>query len=153
MSRSSVIMSQRLTSLSTMTNWTGLAQFLDDKCKELGLSWREASIKAGLDHAAISRFIRGTTPSPESCRKLAKFFSVDEDLVLTLAGHKGERLSEADELTTEAMVLIEEMMRDLPEDRQWKIYKMIRLEIEDYREQQPEEESDDESEQVSRKAS
>lgn len=54
---------------------------------ERNLSMREASLKAGLDHGAISRFLDKTQPSLESCRKLAVFFDVPNGLVLFLAGH------------------------------------------------------------------
>lgn len=146
MSRKSVIMIQRSVLTPPDKMWTGLAQFLDDQCKQRGLSWREASLKAGLDHGAISRFISGTTPSPASCRKLATLFGVEEDLVLVLAGHKIDQ-TKADNPISEAITLTEELMRDLPESLQWKIYKMIRLEHDEFRSQQSDDDTDT-SEQV-----
>jgi transcriptional regulator with XRE-family HTH domain len=121
------------------TMWSDLATFLDAQCKERGLSWREASLKAGLDHAAISRFIRGTTPSPESCRKLAVFFGVPEDIVLSLAGHKSE-LPDEDEIKSQAIRAIEYLMRQLPENRQREILEMVRTMHRLYTEQQDVEE-------------
>lgn len=52
------------------------------------LSDREASLTAGLDHAAIHRYLTGTKPSSGNCAKLAAYFEVPEDYVLELVGHK-----------------------------------------------------------------
>jgi transcriptional regulator with XRE-family HTH domain len=61
-----------------------LKQWLIDVCNERHMSYREASIKAKLDPTAISRFIRGTQPSYDSCLKLAHYFGVSEAYVLGL---------------------------------------------------------------------
>jgi transcriptional regulator with XRE-family HTH domain len=107
--------------------WSDLASFLDEQCKQRNLSWREASLQAGLDHGAISRFIRGTQPNTATSHKLAKFFGVDPDIVLQLAGHKKDT-SISPGSRTEAMTLIEDLLLSLPEDVQWKLYEMIKLE-------------------------
>jgi transcriptional regulator with XRE-family HTH domain len=71
-----------------------LPEFLINECRERGLSWRQASLKAGLDHSAISRFVRGTQPNPESCAKLAGYFGYNPDHILVLAGHRTDEYSE-----------------------------------------------------------
>ena len=48
---------------------------------------RQASIAAGLGHGAISSYLNGDRPSPDSCRKLAEHFGVPVSYVLALAGH------------------------------------------------------------------
>lgn len=46
------------------------------------------AIQIGVSPAAISAWSRGTnTPGPESCRRLAAFFGVDEDSIRELAGY------------------------------------------------------------------
>jgi len=65
-----------------------LKQWLIDVCNERHMSYREASMKAKLDPTAISRFIRGTQPSYDSCLKLAHYFGVSEAYVLGLAGYE-----------------------------------------------------------------
>jgi len=67
--------------------WNDMGSFLSERCKSRNLSWREASLGAGLDHGAISRFIGGTKPSTDSCIKLARYFGVADDIVLHLAGY------------------------------------------------------------------
>jgi transcriptional regulator with XRE-family HTH domain len=67
--------------------FTPLARWLLRQLGERRESARAASIEAGMDHAAISRFLRGTQPSPESCQKIAAYFGVPVEEVLSLAGH------------------------------------------------------------------
>lgn len=64
-----------------------LRTFLLQQCEERDLSLRQASLRAGLDHSAVSRFVNGTRPTRESSAKLARFFGVPEGYVLLLAGH------------------------------------------------------------------
>lgn len=105
--------------------WNDLAVFLDNQCKKRGLSWREASLGAGLDHGAISRFIRGTTPSPDSCQKLAAFFGVPEDVPLVLAGHKHNSTSHPGK--SKAAYVAEYLIDQLPEHRQREVLAIIRI--------------------------
>lgn len=67
--------------------WTPLAEWLSKQLGERNESAREASLRAGLDHSAISRFMSGTKPTVESCHKLAAHFGVPEKMVLELAGY------------------------------------------------------------------
>jgi transcriptional regulator with XRE-family HTH domain len=73
--------------MATGKNFTPLARWLLEQLDERNESARAASLNAGLDHAAISRIIRGTQPSPETCQRLADYFEVPTELLLTLAGH------------------------------------------------------------------
>jgi len=64
-----------------------LSRWLLDETEKRDLSMRQASLQAGLDHGAVSRFVKGTVPSPESCERLADFFNVPHMHVMELAGH------------------------------------------------------------------
>lgn len=64
-----------------------LREFLIKECESRNVSWRQASLDAGLDHNAISRYVNSTRPTRESCRKLAAYFDVPESEILALAGH------------------------------------------------------------------
>lgn len=66
---------------------TQFAAWLGQRLAERNLSARAASLAAGLTHSSISKFMRGTQPNVESCRKLAAFFGVPEKTVLELAGY------------------------------------------------------------------
>ncbi len=70
-----------------MAEMTPLAQWLWGELQRRKESAREASLGAGLSHASIHRFLAGRRPSPDSCRKLARYFQVPEEFVLQLAGH------------------------------------------------------------------
>ena len=75
--------------MKTGGNFDGnrLRAWLLDMLREKGVSDRSASLDAKLDHAAISRFLKGTRPSPASCKKLADYFEVPAEMVLHLAGY------------------------------------------------------------------
>ena len=76
-----------------------LGQWLEEKCREEGLSLRQASIKIGISHTGISDIIRGAGVSAATIRKLARAFGTGgnnhrlalEDELLTLAGYRSER--------------------------------------------------------------
>lgn len=108
-------------------------QFLERMLKERGLSGRQAGMQAGLDHAAISRFMNGTQPTVENCIKLADFFGVPRGVVLDLAGHDDmadqlEYESE-DDLKTAIIREIEHLMSRLPESDQREIRDFIRIKL------------------------
>jgi len=77
----------------------GLGQWLQERCYQEHLSLRQASAKSGLSHATISGVINGTSPSPETVRKLTRAFSANgqrenlalEDELLQLAGYRTPR--------------------------------------------------------------
>lgn len=78
-----------------------LQSWLKAKCNELNLSWREASIKAGLNPGAISAIMNDQRPGLETCKALAALFHVSPVLVLQLAGHIEEPISTNDASLTD----------------------------------------------------
>lgn len=66
---------------------TPLVAWLIQACETRGLSWAEASRRAGLSQGTISAIVRGTQPGLEICKGLAGFFGVPLEDVLRLAGH------------------------------------------------------------------
>lgn len=83
-----------------------IGEWLDEQCKQRGLSLRQAADKTGLSHATIRDIRNNGTASAESIRKLAQTFGGDnheklalEDKLLVLAGYRtprpeGEELSQ-----------------------------------------------------------
>ena len=76
----------------------GLGQWLKDRCQAEGLSLRQAAAKTGLSHATIADVINGTSPSPETIKRLSHSFGGDgneglalEDSLLILAGYRTQR--------------------------------------------------------------
>ena len=76
----------------------GLGQWLQERCCQEHLSLRQAAAKSGLSHATIDGVINGTSPSPETVRKLARAFGNGqrenlalEDELLQLAGYRTPR--------------------------------------------------------------
>jgi transcriptional regulator with XRE-family HTH domain len=64
-----------------------LAKWLWSELQRRRQSAREASLAAGLGHAAVSRYLNGQRPGTDICKKLARYFGVPEGFVLELAGH------------------------------------------------------------------
>ena len=62
-------------------------EFLLRECEKRNLSFRQASLRAGLDHGAVSRYVNGTRLARRSAKKLAKFFGVLEREMLVMTGH------------------------------------------------------------------
>lgn len=101
--------------------WSDLASFLSEQCEIRHVSWREASLGAGLDHGAISRFIKGQQPSTESCKKLSSYFKVSEDTLLSLAGHRDIGDQELDP----EIVAIAKRIGKVPPDRRNKVMRTV----------------------------
>lgn len=88
-----------------------LASFLREQCARRRLSWRAASLGAGLGVTAVYGIIRGVSvPGPETLRKLAIFFDVPERYLMELAGHLTPR--PGDEVDFERA--LRSRYRDLP---------------------------------------
>lgn len=66
---------------------TPIGAWLSEECAQRGLSWAEASRRAGVDKSMISMIMRGQKPAPATCQALAQFFQVPTEHVLRLAGH------------------------------------------------------------------
>lgn len=73
-------------------------------------------MKAGLDESAISRFMRGTQPSPQSALKLARYFRIPETEMLILTGHIVRAIDTTPSTEIEWMLL--EKFRELTEEQQ-----------------------------------
>jgi transcriptional regulator with XRE-family HTH domain len=52
--------------------------------------------RANVTPSMVSRWLRGTRPSPESCDVIADVLAADLDMVLTLAGHRPSVLTDDD---------------------------------------------------------
>lgn len=88
------------------SNTGTVGEWLKERLEKERLSLRQAAAKTGLSHAALAGIINGTTPSPETLRKLAHTFGgngrrqlVVEDELLILGGYRtprpdGEEISE-----------------------------------------------------------
>lgn len=76
-----------------------LAQWLEQRCKDEKLSYRQAARKGGVSHATIASIRKGARPSAATVVKLAKAFGNDgnnqkaalEDHLLSLCGYRSER--------------------------------------------------------------
>lgn len=76
-------------SLERMENKTPLAAYLEQLCRERGLSLRSASMAAGLGEATLGNVVRGYRhPDPSTLRKIALSFGLSEDALLEMAGHR-----------------------------------------------------------------
>ena len=106
---------------------TPLGEWLIEACEVRGLSWAEASRRAGLYQGAISATVRGTQPGLEICKRLAALFGVPPDDVLRMAGH----LAQVEEpvLPGELVGLVREMER-LPLPLQLTVFKAWRAVLE-----------------------
>ena len=67
-----------------------LREWLNTECEQRNLSWREASIKAGLYAGSISAIMNGQRPGLETCKALAQAFGVPTEKVLQMAGFFGK---------------------------------------------------------------
>jgi len=64
-----------------------LQNWLRERCEENNLTWREASIQAGLNAGSVSAIMGGQKPGLETCKKLARLFRVSVIDILYWAGH------------------------------------------------------------------
>jgi transcriptional regulator with XRE-family HTH domain len=72
-----------------------LVAMLKKLLAERNESMREASLRAGLDHGAILRYVRyGRRPTRESLLMLADHFEVNPNELLVLAGHRPMKMFE-----------------------------------------------------------
>jgi transcriptional regulator with XRE-family HTH domain len=76
-------------------NPTRLAQVLDELRQARNESYREASLRAGLDHGALRRYLcDGRRPQRQALIALADHFGVNPNELLPLAGYPPMRLFE-----------------------------------------------------------
>lgn len=71
-----------------------LQDWLVGECERRNLSWREASLGAGLNPGAVSAVMTGIRPGLQICVSLAEYFSVPPEFVLRLAGHLPPKASD-----------------------------------------------------------
>ena len=108
-----------------------LSSFLRGECARRRLSWRAASLGAGLGATAVYGMIHEVSiPEPETLRKLALFFDVPEQYLMELAGHltPGQPESEVD--LTRAL---RSRYRDLPAEAVREIEDFIAFIYQKYR--------------------
>ena len=66
---------------------TPIGEWLKEECQARGLSWAEASRRAGVDKSTVSLIMRGQRPGLRTCQALAQVFQTPTEHVLRLAGH------------------------------------------------------------------
>lgn len=77
----------------------GLAKWLEQRCHDEGLSYRQAAAKTGVSHATIATIRKGIRPSADTIVKLARAFSeggqhqtaILEDYLLVLCGYRSHQ--------------------------------------------------------------
>ena len=62
-------------------------RFLLEEMDKRNMSARALSIAAGLGHGAVTHYLAGNRPSPDSCRKLARYLGEPPERLLHLAGY------------------------------------------------------------------
>lgn len=77
---------------------SGLAGWLQERCREERLTLRQAAGKTGLSHTTIAKIMEGVRPSAGTVKKCAEGFSdngteklILEDELLILAGYRTAR--------------------------------------------------------------
>ena len=68
-------------------NMEQLRDWLNEQCDRRNLTWRDASIRAGVYPGAISAIMNGQRPGLEVCKALARSFGTSPEHVLRMAGH------------------------------------------------------------------
>lgn len=108
-----------------------LASFLGEECARRGLSWRAASLGAGLGATSVYGIIRGVSvPEPETLRKLAAFFGVSDQYLMELAGHLTPNQRDDEQDIGRAL---RSRYRDLPPDALREIEDFIAFIYQKYR--------------------
>jgi len=101
-----------------------LAEFFKGLLAERNESYREASLRAGLDQQALGRYIRnGQRPARTSALALADHFGVNPNVVLELAGYPPMEIFEQVAVDPESMP---SDLRPLVEDLQQIADPMLR---------------------------
>ena len=68
-------------------NMEQLREWLNDECTRRNLTWRDASVRAGVYPGAISAIMNGQRPGLEVCKALARSLGTSPEHVLRMAGH------------------------------------------------------------------
>lgn len=92
-----------------------LGTWLREECDHRKLSWRAASLNAGLGATAVYGIIRGmSVPDPATLRKLADYFAVPYQYLMELAGHLPPGGGEQTEEEADIRRALRSRYRDLP---------------------------------------
>lgn len=68
-----------------------IASYLREAIDRRGITASQLSAYIDVSHVTVGRWIKGEdVPSPENCRKLARYFHIPEDRLLSIAGHRSE---------------------------------------------------------------
>lgn len=98
-----------------------LQEWLTEACRERNLSWREASIGAGVNPGAVSAIMSGVRPGLQVVINLAEFFDVPPEFLLRLAGHLPPKRAKPGDLSSVARHKFTQLMElgaELPTDLQ-----------------------------------
>jgi transcriptional regulator with XRE-family HTH domain len=101
-----------------------LAEYIRRLCKERGLSWRQASIRAGLDPTYISALLRGRHPEPkaETLKALATALGGDYTYMLALRNLAPDQEKRKKTLLEQQII---DRIKHLPPSDQERIIAMI----------------------------
>lgn len=65
-----------------------ISSWLKEQMDRNNINALSLSYALHISHVTIGKWLKGTyTPSPRSCRKIASFFGIPEEDILTIAGH------------------------------------------------------------------
>ena len=65
-----------------------ISSWLKEQMDRNNINALSLSYALRISHVTIGKWLKGTyTPSPRSCRKIASFFGIPEEDILTIAGH------------------------------------------------------------------
>lgn len=109
--------------------------FVEPLLEQRNESYRQASMKAGLDETAISRYFRGTQPMRDACIALADYFDVNPNEMLQAAGYEPLDLFERREVdlsqvSPETKQILEKLERITDPRIRRRIYEAIDLMLE-----------------------
>ena len=115
-----------------------LVPVLEELLEKKNESYREASLKAGLDHGSMRRYLRdGKRPSMNALFLLANHFDVNPNTLLVLADYPPMRMFERepadlDKLTPDVRRLAEDLERIGDPTLRWRLAAALRLLIAGY---------------------
>jgi transcriptional regulator with XRE-family HTH domain len=115
-----------------------LVPVLEELLEKKNESYREASLKAGLDHGSMRRYLKdGKRPSMNALFLLANHFEVNPNTLLVLADYPPMRMFERepadlDKLTPDVRRLAEDLERIGDPTLRWRLAAALRLLIAGY---------------------
>ena len=110
-----------------------LTEFLEALRQERNESYREVSLRSGLDHQALRRYVRnGQRPSRTSAMALADHFGVNPNEILVLAGYPPMQIFEQARVDPHSMPsdirpLVEDLQRIANPMLRRKLVEALRL--------------------------